>query len=71
MRSMINWNDVIRYANKGVPAPDRRVEKTEAEWKELLSEEEFLHHPKERNGASRYRRIMQCSRSWEIQLQVL
>lgn len=38
---MINWNDVIKYANHGVPAPDRRVEKTEAEWKEILTEEEF------------------------------
>ncbi len=38
---MINWNDVIKYANKGVPAPDRRVEKSEAEWKALLTPEQF------------------------------
>lgn len=38
---MINWNDVIRFANKGVPAPDKKVVKTEAEWKAVLSEEDF------------------------------
>ena len=38
---MINWNDVIKYANQGVPAPDKRVEKTEVEWKAELSEEDF------------------------------
>ena len=24
---MLKWNDIIRFANKGTPAPDRRVEK--------------------------------------------
>lgn len=38
---MLKWIDVIKYANQGSPAPDRRVEKTEAEWKNLLTEEEF------------------------------
>ena len=38
---MINWNDVIKYANHGNPEPPRRVEKTEAEWKEILSPEEY------------------------------
>jgi peptide-methionine (R)-S-oxide reductase len=38
---MINWNDVIKYANNGNPEPPRRVEKSENEWKELLSAEEF------------------------------
>lgn len=37
----MNWNDVIRYANNGSPAPDRRVEKTEEEWKAQLSDEEY------------------------------
>ncbi len=37
----MNWNDVIRFANNGTPAPDRRVEKTEAEWKALLTPEQF------------------------------
>jgi len=38
---MINWNDVINYANKGNLAPDRRVEKTEEEWKALLTPEQY------------------------------
>lgn len=38
---MLNWNDVIRFANRGTPAPDRRVEKTEEEWREILSPEVF------------------------------
>ncbi|MDZ4845326.1 MAG: peptide-methionine (R)-S-oxide reductase MsrB [Chitinophagales bacterium] len=37
----MNWNDVIRYANNGSPTPDKRVEKTEEEWKTILSDEEF------------------------------
>lgn len=37
----MNWNDVIRYANTGSPKPDNRVEKTEQEWKALLSDEAF------------------------------
>ncbi len=37
----MNWNDVIRYAHNGSPKPDTRVEKTEQEWKALLSDEEF------------------------------
>ncbi|MCP4442047.1 MAG: peptide-methionine (R)-S-oxide reductase MsrB [Aureispira sp.] len=38
---MINWNDVIKFANKGNLLPDRRVEKTEKEWKVILSPEQF------------------------------
>jgi len=38
---MLNWNDIIRFANKGTPAPNRRVEKTAPEWQELLTPEVF------------------------------
>jgi peptide-methionine (R)-S-oxide reductase len=38
---MINWNDVVNFAKKGNPAPDHRVEKTDAEWKALLTPEQF------------------------------
>ena len=34
---MLNWNDVIKLANHGTPAPDKRVEKTENEWREILT----------------------------------
>lgn len=38
---MINWNDVLDFIKKGNPAPDRRVEKTEADWQAQLSPEEY------------------------------
>jgi hypothetical protein len=38
---MINWNDVLNFADKGNLAPDRRVEKTEAEWKSQLTPEQY------------------------------
>lgn len=38
---MLNWNDVIRFTNKGNPQPDRRVEKTPEEWKAILTPEQF------------------------------
>ncbi|NJN26428.1 MAG: peptide-methionine (R)-S-oxide reductase MsrB [Cyclobacteriaceae bacterium] len=38
---MMEWNKVIEYANNGSPAPDRRIEKTEEEWKALLSPEQY------------------------------
>ena len=38
---MLKWNDVLTYATEGNPDPDRKVTKTEAEWKAQLSEEEY------------------------------
>lgn len=38
---MLNWADVIRFATHGNPTPDRRVEKTEAEWRDILTSEQF------------------------------
>jgi peptide-methionine (R)-S-oxide reductase len=35
--NMLNWNEVLQLARKGSPPPDRRNEKTEAEWKASLS----------------------------------
>jgi len=37
----MNWNDVIRYTNKGNPTPDRRVEKTDEEWRAQLTPEQY------------------------------
>lgn len=37
----MNWNDVIKYTIHGNPAPDRVVRKTEEEWKEQLSPEQY------------------------------
>ena len=38
---MLTWNDIQGIARSGNPAPDRRVEKTDAEWKTLLTSEQF------------------------------
>jgi peptide-methionine (R)-S-oxide reductase len=33
---MLTWKDVLHRARHGNPAPDRRVERTEAQWREQL-----------------------------------
>jgi peptide-methionine (R)-S-oxide reductase len=38
---MLTWKEVINFAVKGNPKPDRRVEKTAAEWRDMLSPEQF------------------------------
>ncbi|MCE2613144.1 peptide-methionine (R)-S-oxide reductase MsrB [Flavobacteriaceae bacterium D16] len=38
---MITWKDVIRFSTRGNPEPDNRVEKTEDEWRELLTPDQF------------------------------
>ncbi len=38
---MLTWKNVISFSVTGNPQPDRRVEKTEAEWRELLTTEQF------------------------------
>ena len=37
----MNWNDVLNLADKGNLAPDKKVQKSEAEWKTLLSPDVF------------------------------
>ncbi|MCU0419527.1 MAG: peptide-methionine (R)-S-oxide reductase MsrB [Cyclobacteriaceae bacterium] len=38
---MLTWKNVLHFASKGNPVPPYRLEKTDAEWKKLLTEEEF------------------------------
>ena len=38
---MLTWKNVIHFATKGNPKPDKKVVKTEAEWKEILTPEEY------------------------------
>lgn len=38
---MITWKNVIHYTLNGNPTPNRRVEKEEHEWRELLTPEQF------------------------------
>lgn len=37
----MKWIDVLQYASKGNPVPPKRVEKSEEEWRKILSPEEF------------------------------
>jgi methionine-R-sulfoxide reductase len=38
---MLTWPKVLEYARKGGPAPDRRDERPDREWREVLTPEEF------------------------------
>lgn len=38
---MLRWLDIIKIANNGNLTPDKRVEKTPEEWKEILTPEQF------------------------------
>lgn len=38
---MLTWKEIINFSVKGNPIPDRKVEKKVAEWKELLTPEQF------------------------------
>ena len=38
---MIKWPEVLSFARNGNPAPDRRIVKTEAEWRQQLSAAEY------------------------------
>ena len=38
---MLKWPDVLTLAKAGNPAPDRKVVKTDAEWRAQLSDEEY------------------------------
>lgn len=39
---MLKWNDVLRFAGKGNPTPPRRVEKSDDEWKKILTPEQYM-----------------------------
>lgn len=38
---MLTWNDILSFTKKGNPTPDKRVEKTNDEWKKELTPEQF------------------------------
>ncbi|WMJ72954.1 peptide-methionine (R)-S-oxide reductase MsrB [Cytophagaceae bacterium ABcell3] len=38
---MLRWNDIIHFTQKGNPKPDQRIEKSEEEWKGLLTPEQY------------------------------
>lgn len=39
--NMLSWPDVLNFAKNGNPAPARKVIKTEAEWREQLTDEQY------------------------------
>ncbi len=39
--TMMTWKEVLRFARNGNPAPDRRVAKTDDEWRKLLTREQY------------------------------
>lgn len=38
---MLLWKDIIHFCISGNPKPDSRIEKTEAEWKSVLTPEQY------------------------------
>lgn len=38
---MLTWKEVVGFAEHGNPAPDHRVEKSEEQWKALLTPEQY------------------------------
>lgn len=38
---MLRWTDIIKFASHGNPTPEKRVEKSDEEWKQQLSPEEY------------------------------
>jgi peptide methionine sulfoxide reductase msrA/msrB len=38
---MLNWTHIIRFAREGNPSPDRRVEKSDAEWRGELDPDRY------------------------------
>ncbi|MCG8488817.1 MAG: peptide-methionine (R)-S-oxide reductase MsrB [Chromatiales bacterium] len=48
---MITWQKILEFANQGNPAPDRKVVKSDTEWRELLSPEAF--HVTRQKGTER------------------
>jgi len=38
---MLRWNDVINYANNSNPQPDRKINKSEQEWRDMLTPEQY------------------------------
>ncbi|PLW82334.1 peptide-methionine (R)-S-oxide reductase [Kineobactrum sediminis] len=57
---MLTWNDVLRFANEGNPAPDQTVERSDEEWAALLSPEQY--HVTRQAGTERAFSNEMCSR---------
>lgn len=38
---MLTWKDIIHFSSKGNPTPEKRVEKSDNEWREILTPEQY------------------------------
>jgi len=38
---MLTWKNILTFAEKGNPAPERTVTKTEKEWRDRLTDEQY------------------------------
>ena len=38
---ILTWADILRFTNRGNPQPDTRVDKTDEEWRKLLTWEQY------------------------------
>ena len=59
-RKMLKWNDVIRFASEGNPEPDKTVIKTDQEWGNQLTPEQF--HVTRKAGTERAFSSELCSK---------
>ncbi len=58
--TVLTWKDVIALAKNGNKRPDRRVEKTDAEWRTVLTEEQY--YVMRKKGTERPFSTEMCSR---------
>ena len=57
--TILKWQDILRIAKEGNPAPDHKVVKTEAEWRRQLTPEEY--HVTREAGTERAFSSAMCS----------
>ena len=57
--TILKWQDILRTAKEGNPAPDHKVVKTEAEWRKQLTPEEY--HVTREAGTERAFSSAMCS----------